>query len=223
MADPLQPTRDLLALAQCGDRAALDTLVARYYDRVAGMVRVRLGPQLRRDLDTHDVVHEVFAAFVRHVGEFEMRDDASLVTYLATLARRRILDAARQQNADKRGAGREEQSLSGNTDDQGAIDPPSPATQPLDRLLRDERRDLIEACLAELPEPQRELILLRGFAGHAFAEVAKLTSRPTADAARVAYAKALVALGEKLRHRLPRTRTHTAPAPATPSPAPRKP
>ncbi len=207
--DPLQPTRDLLALAQQGDRAALDSLVARYYDRVAGMVRVRLGPRLRRDLDTHDVVHEVFAAFVHKLDEFEMRDDASLVTYLATLARRRLLDASRHQHADKRGAGHAEVSLSGNDDDEGAVDPPAQITQPLDRLLRDERRDLIEACLAELPEPQRELIVLRGYAGHAFEAIAKLTSRASADAARMAYAKALVALGDKLRRRLPRTKTHT--------------
>jgi DNA-directed RNA polymerase specialized sigma24 family protein len=70
-------------------------------------------------------------------------------------------------------------------------------------LLRDERRALVEACLAELPEAQRELLLLRGWAGHGWDEIARATGRASADAARVAWAAALAALGQRLRGRFP--------------------
>ena len=44
-------TIDLVRRAQRGDDDALNRLIDRYYDRIQRIVRIRLGPRLRRDLE----------------------------------------------------------------------------------------------------------------------------------------------------------------------------
>ena len=68
------------------DREALSALVARYHDRVLRIVRARLGPGLRNHLDSQDLVQDTFAAVVRDFEHYEVREEASLVHWLARLA-----------------------------------------------------------------------------------------------------------------------------------------
>ena len=53
--------------------------------------------------------------------------------------------------------------------------------------------------LERLPEEYRELILLRNYAGASWESVAEETGRPSAAAARMMHARALVELGKLVR------------------------
>ncbi|HED63995.1 MAG TPA: sigma-70 family RNA polymerase sigma factor, partial [Planctomycetes bacterium] len=98
-------TADSIALIrdyQGGNRAALDRLVERYYDRVVPIVRSRMGPWLREVESVEDLVQETFLAAVREFDRFEIREERALIHWLAKLAERRILNAARHHRRAKR-------------------------------------------------------------------------------------------------------------------------
>ena len=59
MYDCKHKTRQLVALVKGGDASALDQLCRVYAERVRWMVRLRMGKELRRNLDSMDVVQDV--------------------------------------------------------------------------------------------------------------------------------------------------------------------
>jgi len=190
------PTAVLVKSVQEGDARAPGLLIARYWDRIAVIVRARLGTRLRRDLETVDILQETFAHLQRDLASFEMRSEAALVHYLAKVAQNRILDAVKRQNARGRQAMSEAVSLENAT-----VDVADSVLGPGSKLAHDEQSLRLAECLSEMPEPQRELILCRKYEGFPWDEVAQRTGRASADAARVAHAKALADLGRRIRSR----------------------
>ncbi len=205
--EPMQqsvPSVELVRQAQAGDSAARNRLFERYYARVLRIVRVRLGAELRRELESCDAVQETFLAALHAFDRFEMRDDGALVHWLATLAERRIRDAARRQAALKRDpqhalalADLRQALESGEL----TLEPANAAQDPGGLAARGEEAALVDEELALLSEPARELVLLRNVAGASWQTVAERGGFRTERAARVAHAKALVELGLRLRQR----------------------
>lgn len=201
MSDPLTRSLELVLRAQGGDREALDKLITRYRERVLKIVRLRLGSKLREQVDSEDILQETFVTAVRLLESFEMRDEASLIHWLARLAERQIIAAADHHGARKRDHARNV-SLT-NMASSGAtrthLHFANDTTQPLSRMQRDEEAHIVEDCLARLPDEYRELILLRNYAGASWETVAEETGRPSPAAARMMHARALVELGKLVR------------------------
>ena len=65
--------------------------------------------------------------------------------------------------------------------------------------LERERLDRYESGLTRLPADQREAVILRLEMDYSHAEIAAALGRPSADAARMLVARALVALAEAMR------------------------
>jgi RNA polymerase sigma-70 factor (ECF subfamily) len=203
MSDEITRSLDLVLRAQQGDSSALNRLCDRYYDRVRRIVRLRLGPRLRERVESGDILQETFIAAVRSIESFEMREEASLINWLSRLAERQIIAAADFHGAKKRDS-RRDVPLSGPAGDsqtvsvsRGLEDGREPG--PLDRIADAEEQAHVESCLEHLPEEYRELILLRNYAGASWESIAEETGRPSAEAARMMYARALVELGKLLR------------------------
>ena len=189
-------TIDLVRKAQDGDTQALQALFARYYERVRRMVRMRLGNALRHRMDSGDILQETFLEALRTFDRFEMRDQGSFINWLARLAENRIRDAADYHGALKRTAGREVPLSAGDqTTDldlglkAGGLLPPESADEA-------EQVQRLEAAIERLSVEDRELILLRNYAGAAWDTVAQLTGRPSPDAARVAHKQVIVRLSQ---------------------------
>lgn len=202
--DDLTASVELVRRAQAGDEDARNTLFTRYYDRVRRIVRMRLGPGLRAHLDDGDILQETFAAAVAALDRFEMRDDASLINWLAKLAQHKIIAAADYHSAKKRDARMEVRlSSRGHFDDSSAVsrDLASSISTPGDQAAGAETRRIVEECVAELPTEYRELILMRDYAGGSWERVATETGRPSAEAARMMHARALVELAKLVRAR----------------------
>ena len=64
-----------------------------------------------------------------------------------------------------------------------------------------EEEELLEACVADLSDEYRELIILREYAGASWEEIARETGRPSADAARMMHGKAMLELSKLLKER----------------------
>lgn len=204
MATDLNHTFDLVHRAQSGDRSALERLMERYYDRLRAVVRIRLGSRLRGLLESGDILQDTLMAAMERFQRFEMRDEGSLIHWLGKLAEHKITDAAEFHRAAKRDPDRcRPLHEKGSRDESTAfmIDLPDPDASPSDRAMCAEQSELLESCIAGLPEVYRELILLRNYAGCSWEAVARESRRPSPAAARMMHAKAMIALGRMMHRR----------------------
>jgi len=120
---------------------------------------VTLAASLLTDLAlAEDVVHDVFIGFIRSSGRFQLT--GSLKGYLSTC----VANAAR--NCNKAEWRRRH----------GAIDeaepPVSVADNPISQVVLDEEFGRLSRALDQLPYEQREVLVLRVYAGMTFAAIA---------------------------------------------------
>jgi RNA polymerase sigma-70 factor (ECF subfamily) len=97
--------RDLIQRVRAGDPDAATELVREYEPAIRRAVRVRLtDPRLRSALDSMDVCQSVLANFFVRVaaGQFELDEPGQLLRLLAQMARNRLLDHARREQAGRR-------------------------------------------------------------------------------------------------------------------------
>jgi RNA polymerase sigma-70 factor, ECF subfamily len=204
MTDPVTLSLELVQRAQEGDRDALDRLLERHSARVLAIVRFRLGPRLRQSVESGDILQETLLAAVKAFPTFEMRDEGSLIHWLAKLVERQIIAQADYHGAKKREAARRV-SLDRTRTGSGALTGSVPllhadqTTAPLEKLERAEERALVERAMDELPEEYRELLIQRNYAGSSWESVAEETGRPSAAAARMMHARAMLELAKLLR------------------------
>jgi RNA polymerase sigma-70 factor (ECF subfamily) len=103
--------RDLVERLRVGDHEAAADLVRRFEPELRRAIRVRLtDPRLRRVVDTEDICQSILAAFFirARVGEFDLNQPEQLLRLLTAMARNKINDKARRQNALKRDQRRNE-------------------------------------------------------------------------------------------------------------------
>jgi RNA polymerase sigma factor (sigma-70 family) len=96
---------ELLGRVRAGDQIAAADLVRQFEPELRRAVRVRLSdPRLRRVIDSVDVCQSVLANFfVRvSVGEFDLRQPEQLLHLLLVMARNKLRDKARRQQAVRR-------------------------------------------------------------------------------------------------------------------------
>lgn len=139
--------------AQLGDREALGFLYARYADNVHGYVR----SIVHDSHEAEDVTQQVFAKLIRVIGKYEERE-VPFFAWVLRVARNVAVDHLRRQRL----VPVEELRIT----DHGSGDPAGGGRM----------RDLREA-LAELPQDQREVLVLRHFAGLSPLEIATRTGR----------------------------------------------
>jgi DNA-directed RNA polymerase specialized sigma24 family protein len=97
--------QDLLRRIHAGDQEAAAELVRQYEAEIRRAVRVRLtDPRLRRVLDSLDICQSVLANFFVRVaaGQLQIEEPAQLLRLLIAMARNKVLDKARRQQADRR-------------------------------------------------------------------------------------------------------------------------
>jgi RNA polymerase sigma-70 factor (ECF subfamily) len=195
-ADDITRTLQLLSSAQDGDEAALNRLIDRYYERVRRVVRLRIGARLRSKVDSGDILQETFIAALNCFDRFEVKNEASFINWLSKIAERQIMAAADHFGAQKRDAAKEVPLKFGDESGPIGVDPAASELPPLQKLSEQEQLLALESAIAELPEQYRELIILRDYTGASWEDVAEQTGRPSAAAARMMHAKALIELGK---------------------------
>jgi DNA-directed RNA polymerase specialized sigma24 family protein len=97
--------RDLMRRVQAGDPQAALEIVRNYEWAIRLQVRVRLTqPDLRRLLDSMDIVQRVWASFFPRVvaGQYEVDDPKKLLNLLITLAHNKLLDEAKNLRRKRR-------------------------------------------------------------------------------------------------------------------------
>ena len=155
----------LLRAVARGDEAAF----ARVYDRYAPILLGLMLRILRSRPEAEDVLQEVFLQVWQQARSFDPARGRAF-TWLATLARSRAIDRLRAVDSRERAAQR------------SAEDGRAPASGSHgwadEEAVRAERAEAVRAALAELPEEQRQVLVLAYLDGMSQSEIAAAKNQP---------------------------------------------
>jgi RNA polymerase sigma factor (sigma-70 family) len=163
--NPYQGLRDgqLVELVARKDAGALEALYERY-GRPAYTLARRI---LTEEMLAQDVVQEVFLSLWREAGRFDA-GRGTVATYLLSMTHHRSVDVVRREESLRRWR----------TSDEGLELEPDPKARVEDQAEASERRAEVRAALKDLPDVQREALLLAYFGGYTQREVAALAGVP---------------------------------------------
>jgi RNA polymerase sigma-70 factor (ECF subfamily) len=179
MAD--SPFERILASARAGDEQAFAAIWRSLHPALLRYLRV-IAPKI-----ADDVASETWLQVVRGLAGFS-GDEAGFKSWLYTIARNKVTDAARQ-------AARRPIEISDDGDASAPAAPDDTAAAVIERL--DTQAAL--ALIAKLPADQSEIVMLRVVAGLEVADVARVV-RKSPGAVRVTSHRALRKLRELLAH-----------------------
>ncbi len=163
------------------------------------LARVHLDSRLRGKLDPADLVQQTLLRACAALSEVRNRSPEALAAWLRKILARTLADTVKHYHRDRRDVDLE-QSLQADLEGSSASlagwlaadqTSPSQAAQRNEELLR------LADALAELPEPQREVLILKHCRGQTLQQIADHLGRSVASVA------SLLRRGlEALRHRL---------------------
>lgn len=177
----LESTAVLLDRIRSGDESARERLFARVLPALHRWAHRRL-PAAARDLaDTADVVQVTVGRALARLDHFDHRGEGAFLGYLRQILLNVIRDEHRRASR-RPSAGPLDETMA------------DPAPSLLERTVSRDRLDRYERALAALDAESREAVLLRVEFGYSHAEVARALGKPSADAARMTVARAMLAV-----------------------------
>jgi RNA polymerase sigma-70 factor (ECF subfamily) len=158
-------TEELVARAREGDPLARQQLLVRHRERLRRMVAFRLDRRLIGRVDASDVVQEALLAAAQKLNDYLEEQPLPFYPWLRQLTWERLVKMQQQHlHVAKRSVVREEAQAGGLPDEsmlELAQRLVASGTSPSRRLVREEMRDRVRAALAQMPERDRELLVLR--------------------------------------------------------------
>jgi len=190
-------TQRLLDEIRSGDRRALDRLLDEHRHYLRSIVELRLDPKLRQRVDASDVVQEAQLEAVRRVADYLERPALPFRLWLRQIAYDRLLMARRQHVEAERRAVEREAPLPDESSIQLAQLALAAGPTPSQQFLQHELAGRVRQVVAELPEADREILLLRNFEGLSNQEASQVLEIDPATASK-RYGRALLRLRKSL-------------------------
>jgi RNA polymerase sigma-70 factor (ECF subfamily) len=192
----LKRTQQLVTQAQGGDDSALGQLCGVYAERVRRIVRFRMGPELRSQLESMDLVQETLIEAVKDLGDFAYSNDGDFLRWLSSIVENTIRDNVDRIHAAKRDVRRQVSldKMAARADmlhaDAGL---PVVTTTPSVVLSLREELDRLEEAMDRLKPQYREVIVMAKIEGLSCKEIAaRQNKRPEAVA--MSLSRAIVAV-----------------------------
>ena len=155
--------RELVTRAKSGDRAAMNELLRRHYDRIYAICRRIAG----NDADAADATQEALMAIVRGLDRFD--GTAKFSTWSYRVATNACLDELRRRKRRPTPTDTDEHA------DWSTQTADAESSTFDDRLVE---RDAMSLALADLPDEFREPVVLRDVAGLDYAEISQQLGIP---------------------------------------------
>lgn len=181
--------RQWIKAVQRGDKRYLSDIAEKYYDDIFRFCAYQTGSRE----DAYDLTQETFLRFIRYVESYRSKN---LKGYLLTIAmnlcrnyhrmkgREEAVCVRQYADGERSAAPEERQGLAGNWKSVGGESSVAPASgdfggeargTPEELALADERARLLSEALNELPDIQREAIILHYFQNMKYREIGRLT------------------------------------------------
>lgn len=191
-----QNTHQLVSSAQKGDRFAIEQLCNVYAERIRRIVRLRVGPELRVQLESMDLVQDALIAAVTGLNDFRDNNDGDFMRWLVKITENRIRDRFDHIHAAKRDIRRQVR-LEDDQNESSSGKPhkcaPIVTTTPSVMLARREELDRLERAMDRLADDYRQVLLLAKIEGLPHEQIAERMERSPAAVAKL-LSRAIVAL-----------------------------
>jgi RNA polymerase sigma-70 factor (ECF subfamily) len=181
-----EPTIELVVKARGGNREAAEALLQRCMPQLKRWAHGRLPAAARGSLDTGDLVQETVLHVLRRLDSFEPHHVGAMQAYLRQSVINRIRDEVRR-------IGRQPSPVE-LPDDLRAH-----SASPLESAVKAEAYERYREALTQLNARDREMIVARIELQWSLAEIAQHFKMPSPDAARMAVARALKRLTDRLK------------------------
>lgn len=180
-------TRNLVSRALEQDRKAIDLLFERYRDRLRNALRKLIGPKYRLLLaDSEDATHDAILSALRRLQTFEYRGEGSFLAWLLKGAEYEIVRRIREMGAKKRTA------QGGVVDLDEQVEKSVVAKEATPSQVHDEQElaERVRVALQQLPDREREIIVLRRYLELEPNEICAEMGLPTEGAMRALLSRA---------------------------------
>jgi RNA polymerase sigma-70 factor (ECF subfamily) len=170
----------LLRQARAGDGDARGRLLETYRRYLALLARLQIRRRLQGKFDSLDLVQEVMLEAHRNLALFRGTDEPTFVAWLRGILVRRLANLVRHYQGTRRRDLRLERELAAAVDDSSRVlDGALAARQssPSEKAARGEQAVRLADALAQLPDDQREVLVLRHLEELTFPEVAARLDR----------------------------------------------
>jgi RNA polymerase sigma-70 factor (ECF subfamily) len=171
-------TIDLLERFKRGDEDAVAMLIERSLPPLRRWARGRLPSWARSLAETQDLVQDAVIRALPHLKTFEAQHPGALQAYLRQAIANHIRDEIRRVRARPQPVELRDSQ-------------PDLAPSPLEQVIGREGLEAYEAALQRLQPTDREAIVARLELQQSYEEVAIALGKPSADAARMAVARAV--------------------------------
>lgn len=188
---------ELLTRAQGGDAIALELLLKRHMPALRRFAHGRLPRAARSSYDESDLVQDVVLWVLPQLSSLTLKSPDAFQRLLRESLANRIRDLYRSRT-------RSAPAVQEN-------DAPSSATSPLDSAVHQESLERYEIALQRLSPSDREAIIAKVELGLSYEALSLALGKPSAASARMAVARAIGRLLEKMQNR-----TSTSDSPRTP-------
>lgn len=157
-------SEEFLNRAACGDLSAVESLFSGCRDRLRKMVAVHMDPRLFGRFDPSDVIQDALMEAASRLPRFLKERPVPFYPWLRKITLERLIDLNRLHLAEKRSPDRE-LPTSGLPDESvwrlaGQLAAMSDQG-PVDMAIVEEQRRRLHHALGELPENDREILILR--------------------------------------------------------------
>jgi RNA polymerase sigma-70 factor (subfamily 1) len=185
-------TADLLQLIQAG-KPAFDQLFARHRESLRRSVALRFDPTLRARADPSDVVQETQMEAFRRLPDYVKRQPMPFHLWLRKMAYERLIMLRRKHLDASRRAVRHELPLPEKSSVLLAQKLLASDRSPSEQVSRQELAQRVRLAVGQLPENDREILLMRTYEALSYEEIACLLEIEPA-AARKRHGRALIHL-----------------------------
>jgi RNA polymerase sigma-70 factor (ECF subfamily) len=154
VAEKKRTTQELVSKAQKSDREALEALFKKAYPDLLQAARFRLGPELRKRMDTLDLAQAAYQEALQDLPRYQYKGKGSFVHWLLAILENKIRSQLQFFKRKRRDLRREVPILEGSSISSASR---SPATQ----LVAEEDRARLEAAMDQLSDEYRTVIVSR--------------------------------------------------------------
>lgn len=161
---PVESQRVSQAVA--GDRPAMQELLLEYYEHIEAVVRSKFSPQLAAHLEVEDVIQDVLIDVHRGISSYRETEQGTFAAWLRRVTENRIIDTVRRYERLKRSGRRRRHDVRQSSTERfeniwgwlndDSVRPDGPAR-------RDEARQALQVCIADLKPDQREVVMAHYF------------------------------------------------------------
>lgn len=159
----------LMSAYAAGDEAAFAVLLGRHEAALLRFVRRSLGAV--HESAAEDVLQDTWISVARAADRYRAQADARFTTWLYTVARSRVIDHLRRQDAPA--VSLDDEGAAGGDDGERLVDrlAADARDEPLERVTTRRQAQAFMQALDQLPHEQREAFLLQAEAGLSVEEI----------------------------------------------------